>query len=592
MNKTILSLFGIGLAGFVSAQTTTAYFQKYHLLTRTDVLTATGQLGFSQFMLGTGFDITLNTNVVDLIRSDAAGTIVQTPNSFAASYEMKLATVFMPVQTRGVVAPGATSTTPTHVVTAAGDYMTSQGCFVLTTNLDGSVRSGKHITPAITANEFRVKVVTGAASTINNQFVTNQVYVIGYIDITNAAGEQGVATFVMAMNSVTNTVLWFKIYNLNSFANTNAEREEPVAACINNNQLVIAGNATTTSLPSPLNQRSFVLRIDQQTGNFVTYPLMIDFERPSQIKGMDQSNVYSNSLQQINLCGTTTDITNPGPGVNDTWVAALNTAVPSTAWSNVYDYSGGGNNAPVSIINTNGFLLVAGNVDQGLAGNDFDMTVMRLVPSSGTPMYEATYGVPGEEYATGIEHQFALTGFRLSGNKLTNTRSQFTTVSAYYNGISGCNEVFAMPVVNPFTLSPVFISGTIINVLHNSQNMNVNIRPLGRTVTECFSTSIPGGSNTRIAAGTPMQEDDNVKVYPNPASTQGEINLQWNAAAEGQARITVYDLSGRMISQEEIRTDAGPMNRQIPLNGMKPGTYLIVINEAGEEKHVRFTLTE
>ncbi|MGL5891440.1 MAG: hypothetical protein ACRC3B_16235, partial [Bacteroidia bacterium] len=178
MKKQTLTLIGISLISLLSAQT--GYFQKDYYITRNDVLNSVSQLGSSQVMLGTGFDLTLNNNVVDLARSDAAGSIAQTTSSFSASYEMKLGTVTMPVQPRGVISLGGTATTPTAVITAAGGYMTSQGCFVLSTNTDGTVRSGKHFVPNFITNEFKVKTVTGSSSTINNQFVTNQVYVIGY----------------------------------------------------------------------------------------------------------------------------------------------------------------------------------------------------------------------------------------------------------------------------------------------------------------------------------------------------------------------------------------------------------------------------
>lgn len=591
MNKSIFTLIGICFVCHVSAQTT-GYFQKQYFVTRNDVLVATSQLGTSHIMLGAGFDLSLNSNVVNLIRSDAAGTISQPSSSFAASYEMKLGSVTMPVQPRGVVSPGGTATTPTQVITSAGDYLTASGCFVLTTNLDGAVRSGKHITPNFITNEFKVKAVTGNASTINNQFVTNQVYVIGYVDITNAAAEQGVATFVMAVNSVTNSVLWYKIYNLNSFSGTTAEREEPAAACINNGHLVIAGNASTTALSAPGNKRGFVLRIDQNTGNLATNPVMIDFERPSLITSVEQSNVFSVSLQQVNICGSTTDITNPGPGVNDTWVAALNTGIPSVAWSNVYDYSGGGNNSPVSIINTNSYLLVAGNVDVGAAGNDFDMTVMRLNAATGAPVYEVTYGLPGEDYAAGIEHQFSLTGFRLSGTHVSNSRARFSSISAYYNGVSGCNEFFAMPVVNPFALNSSFTTCDIINKSVNTQNMNVNHRPGGRTITDCFNTFIPGGSNTRFAINESLPTDNIVSVYPNPASSNEILNLKWQSKTHGLATINIYDLFGRQISDQEIVTEPGLSQTTVNLTGLKSGTYLIVVTDAGEVTTIRFTIVE
>ncbi|MGL5892545.1 MAG: T9SS type A sorting domain-containing protein, partial [Bacteroidia bacterium] len=137
-----------------------------------------------------------------------------------------------------------------------------------------------------------------------------------------------------------------------------------------------------------------------------------------------------------------------------------------------------------------------------------------------------------------------------------------------------------------FTTSAI-ITGTV-----SSQNMTVNHRPFGRTATNCFSTNIPGGSNTRIAAPEPENNENLLTVFPNPLSSADVLNLKWNSSINCQAAIDVYDVFGRQIMHKEVSTESGFNQTELNLNGLKAGTYLLILNEAGEMRQVRFTVDE
>ena len=64
-----------------------------------------------------------------------------------------------------------------------------------------------------------------------------------------------------------------------------------------------------------------------------------------------------------------------------------------------------------------------------------------------------------------------------------------------------------------------------------------------------------------------------MSVFPNPAIQGSEINIQYSAPTETQAKIKVYDVSGKIVSQLNINIDSGEnvINMQAPENA---GLYI------------------
>ncbi|MFZ1559342.1 MAG: T9SS type A sorting domain-containing protein, partial [Saprospiraceae bacterium] len=89
-----------------------------------------------------------------------------------------------------------------------------------------------------------------------------------------------------------------------------------------------------------------------------------------------------------------------------------------------------------------------------------------------------------------------------------------------------------------------------------------------------------GGNNTQSLTtdvnhipSAPEVTVSDMSVFPNPAIQGSEINLQYSAPTETQAKIIVYDVSGKIFSQLNINIDAGEnvINMQAPENA---GLYI------------------
>lgn len=102
--------------------------------------------------------------------------------------------------------------------------------------------------------------------------------------------------------------------------------------------------------------------------------------------------------------------------------------------------------------------------------------------------------------------------------------------------------------------------------------VNPNIT-LERTITIVDPSDKTGIDN--IAA------DGRLKVYPNP--TDGEINIQFQSA-EGNATLSVMNLSGQTLQQETIKTANGISTYKFNLK-VANGTYIVVVKTANNIWH-------
>jgi PKD repeat protein len=84
-----------------------------------------------------------------------------------------------------------------------------------------------------------------------------------------------------------------------------------------------------------------------------------------------------------------------------------------------------------------------------------------------------------------------------------------------------------------------------------------------------------------ICAGIKEFNADNIRIYPNPSN--GNFTLYLNYM--GKAKISVYNLLGETIYQEEVMA-SGQHKTQIALQGIPEGLYLIAV-QAGEEKYLQ-----
>lgn len=579
--KTLTLLVCTVYASHVAAQVP-AYYQKRYGLSVADNVTASSSLGSSLIITANGKHTlpAVPRDFVCLLRSDAQGSIAPTANTFSSLYELKQGTTSLPISTRGVASPGSTVATPANVITVAGNIGLTPDLFVLTTNGDGSVRSAKKlIIPPFSTPECSITAVTGKAFTNNNVFVSDIVFLAGHVDVSSAFPNSATVPFVIAMNSTTNTIIWSKIYDISSFG-VAGEREEVADMMLSDNELIVTGNARGGSFQG----RGFVLKLNPSNGNLIGNPFMITFKYPTKIKSISPTNTFSAQLHQIHLCGETQDIVLNNGRANDTWVATLNTVTPTVVWSKQYDYSNLGDNGANDVNNLGGRLLVTGSAAQGTVGGDQDITVLRLDPADGTVDFEATYGKPGKDIGISAEHHFGNAGFRAvgSGDILPQVQGVYA-VSAYYNGISGCNEnITSVSPVN-MSINTSFTTVQSFAIAPGVQELTVVKLNAGVTVTNCSSTSVPGGDNSHQAEfeeeTVTITADPELAAYPNPVNTAGALFIDYTGAGAAAVDLQVYDATGREVINRRETIQSGKNTFQLSPGNLVPGSYLLLIRE-------------
>lgn len=77
-----------------------------------------------------------------------------------------------------------------------------------------------------------------------------------------------------------------------------------------------------------------------------------------------------------------------------------------------------------------------------------------------------------------------------------------------------------------------------------------------------------------------------LNVYPNPANEN--VSIQYNAAVSGNHSISLSDMTGKMISNENFAAQKGSNLKQINLSDLAAGIYMLSIaDENGTQNHIR-----
>ena len=126
-------------------------------------------------------------------------------------------------------------------------------------------------------------------------------------------------------------------------------------------------------------------------------------------------------------------------------------------------------------------------------------------------------------------------------------------IKAYVNGeLRGCSQIVNR---NDEELHFLTISGN-----DEGQNIVFSLERNGKEVAKS-STVVPFTTNATIGSVTKAVEisfdatEDKVSVYPNPFVSY--LNIQFFAEQDGEAEISIYDLSGRLIMLKTLQAHAG-----------------------------------
>ncbi len=84
-------------------------------------------------------------------------------------------------------------------------------------------------------------------------------------------------------------------------------------------------------------------------------------------------------------------------------------------------------------------------------------------------------------------------------------------------------------------------------------------------------------------------EFDNLSLYPNP--NKGNFTVQFNSASNDDVNITVHDIRGRVIFDNQYTNNSGLFSQNIQLENAQSGVYLVSI-ENGQRKEVKKIVVE
>lgn len=151
-------------------------------------------------------------------------------------------------------------------------------------------------------------------------------------------------------------------------------------------------------------------------------------------------------------------------------------------------------------------------------------------------------------------------------------------VKAYFNGVSGCNEQFEDLQQNVGELFPVNSLGVVLTPLNTEILTLYNIEnELDKEI--CYNTTIPGGSNARIAPDEP-KGDKEAKVSPNPIAQGAQYAaLEVEIEQPTTAQVSVYDMLGRTYYSQTFTLVKGKNNLVLDISdiNMAQGMYTVKV---------------
>lgn len=94
---------------------------------------------------------------------------------------------------------------------------------------------------------------------------------------------------------------------------------------------------------------------------------------------------------------------------------------------------------------------------------------------------------------------------------------------------------------------------------------------------------IKGTSGARMATDP---DSELMVLYPNPATSEGHVNLDLNAREEGQVRIRIVDVLGHVLQEEEHDLQPGKNTLSLGIAGLPAGLYRVQVIQDNEQKSI------
>lgn len=293
---------------------------------------------------------------------------------------------------------------------------------------------------------------------------------------------------------------------------------------------------------------------------------------------------------------------NPGSGTNDMWAMKVSPNGMTVDFSTLIDYSIPGmqdyGNDIIERLNTGGNYeyYIGGYVVTPSSFLGEEMLVQKL-DFSGMPfigLSQFTYGGNlGDERAAQLDQYNGLgtnnDGLSVFGTTINSFPAlafhDFYLVKSYFNGPTACNFDLQAPPSMPGPQLAEWWNATIPDQL-KKKDMLISFSPM-LDWEICWSSSVTGGSNARLAAATTLELPG---YFPNPVSREnGLVTVSFGKeTVAGVAQVELRNALGQVCWSKQVTVADGQTNMQVELgNTLNAGMYHLIINQGNTMNNYR-----
>ena len=203
------------------------------------------------------------------------------------------------------------------------------------------------------------------------------------------------------------------------------------------------------------------------------------------------------------------------------------------------------------------------NTGASLPGYGFQLNATKGTASASTNVDAGTWATTGLPASTQVTAPAGSTYFAITtvehSSTISISGSTFTQSFTWTAPVTGTGSISFWGVANFVNNNGRADAGDLWNTAH---------------------AVIGEWSTTEVAT---VANEADINIYPNPVVN--EMNVQLNHAT-GSYTVSVYDLSGRMISNSSF-VASGTQNLVVPTSNWVPGMYIAVVSNGTTQKSFR-----
>lgn len=358
------------------------------------------------------------------------------------------------------------------------------------------------------------------------------------------------------------------------------------------------------------NCQAYSLCEDPATGNIYAVGIIIDGTSANQDAlafalnfggGVLWSNTYNvGPIDRFNSVRWTSDNnlitvgeTNPLIATmppNDTWLVKLFSAAGGISFSSLIAIPTAV--APITLMPSRGWdvqerINTAGNSEFQIVGtvnfNPIGNQLWIKANGVGNALQFNVYNPLGFDNFMGIDYVSNVL-FKPGPVMFSSSLNTASTMSnshlnhTYFNGAACTNLCPQIP--NSFPI-PVTVLGNpfYINQIRNTVAIKAKLFNY-QVTTLCSQAAIGCGNNSRDNLSSIAITAQDINLFPNPASDQLTLNINTNA--EGEYRVELLDVAGKLIQSDVAQLVAGESNIQLDVANLTPGFYIIKVISGNE----------